>query len=128
MRYLLATGILAALTLALAGAAFAHEVGDVQEVERDAFGTPPDASKEQKHAGDSVAFKELLETRPKSGMLVRFTDVRSRRAKSACSASVLPCCGHPRAMVARWRSIRARASAGSNADWVTSVAPWWMTA
>ena len=74
MRYLLATGLVAGLTLAVAGAAFAHEVGDVQAVERNAFGTPPDASKEPKHAGDAVAFKELLETLPKSGMLVRFTD------------------------------------------------------
>ena len=43
MRYLLATGLVAALTLAVAGAAFADDVGDVQAVERDAFGTPPDA-------------------------------------------------------------------------------------
>jgi hypothetical protein len=74
MRYLLATGLVAGLSLALAGAAFAHEVGDVQAVERDAFGTPPDASKAAKHAGDPVAFKELLETLRQSGMLVRFTD------------------------------------------------------
>jgi hypothetical protein len=74
MRYLLATGLVAGLTLALAGAAFAHEVGDVQAVEQNAFGTPPDASKAAKHAGDPVAFKELLETLQQSGMLVRFTD------------------------------------------------------
>jgi hypothetical protein len=74
MRYLLATGLVAALTLAVAGAAFAHEVGDVQAVEHSAFGTPPDASKEPKRAGDTVAFKELLETLSQSGMLVRFTD------------------------------------------------------
>jgi hypothetical protein len=74
MRYLLATGVVAGLTLALAGAAFAHEVGDVQAVEQNAFGTPPDASKAAKHAGDTVAFKELLETLQQSGMLVRFTD------------------------------------------------------
>src|SRR5690242_6551589 len=74
MRYLLATGLVAALSLALAGAAFAHEVGDVQAVEHDAYGTPPDASKEPKRAGDPVAFKELLETMTRSGLLVRFTD------------------------------------------------------
>jgi hypothetical protein len=74
MRYLLATGLVAVLTLALAGAAFAHEVGDVQAVEHDAFGTPPDATKAAKHAGDTVAFKELLETLQQSGMLVRFSD------------------------------------------------------
>jgi len=74
MRYLLATGLVAALTLAIAGAAFADDVGDVQAVERDAFGTPPDASKAAKHSGDPVAFKELLETLQQSGMLVRFTD------------------------------------------------------
>lgn len=74
MRYLLATGLVAALTLALAGAAFANDVGDVQAVQRDAFGTPPDAVKEAKRAGDPVAFKELLETLAQSGMLVRFTD------------------------------------------------------
>jgi hypothetical protein len=43
-------------------------------VEQNAFGTPPDASKAAKHAGDPVAFKELLETLQQSGMLVRFTD------------------------------------------------------
>jgi hypothetical protein len=74
MRYLIATGLVAALTLAVAGAAFAHEVGDVQAVEHNAFGTPPDASKGAKHAGDPVAFKELLETVEQSGLLVRFTD------------------------------------------------------
>lgn len=74
MRYLLATGLVAVLTLAVAGAAFANEVGDVQAVEHNAFGTPPEASKEAKHAGDPVAFKELLETLEQSGMLVRFSD------------------------------------------------------
>jgi hypothetical protein len=74
MRTLLATGIVAALTIALAGAAFAHEVGGVQAVEHSAYGTLPNASKEQKHAGDPVSFQELLETLAQSGMLVRFTD------------------------------------------------------
>jgi hypothetical protein len=74
MRCLLATGLVAALSLAVAGAAFAHEVGDVQAVEHDAYGTPPDASKGPKRAGDPVAFKELLETMTRSGLLVRFTD------------------------------------------------------
>ncbi|HVY98201.1 MAG TPA: FecR family protein [Dongiaceae bacterium] len=74
MRHLIATGLAAGLTLALAGAAFGSEVGDVQAVERSAFGTPPDASKEPKRAGDPVAFKELLETLTRSGMLVRFSD------------------------------------------------------
>ena len=74
MRYLLATGLVVGLTLAVAGAAFAREVGDVQAVERDAFGTPPDAAKEAKRAGDPVAFKELLETLAQSGLLVRFSD------------------------------------------------------
>jgi len=74
MRYLLATGLVAVLTLAVAGAAFAQGVGDVQAVEHNAFGTPPEASKEPKRAGDTVAFKELLETLEQSGMLVRFSD------------------------------------------------------
>ena len=74
MRYLLATGLVVGLTLAVASAAFAREVGDVQAVERDAFGTPPDAAKEAKRAGDPVAFKELLETLAQSGLLVRFSD------------------------------------------------------
>jgi hypothetical protein len=74
MRYLLATGLVAGLTLAVAGTAFANEVGDVQAVEHDAFGTPPEASKSAKHTGDAVAFKELLETLAQSGLLVRFND------------------------------------------------------
>jgi len=74
MRFLLATGILAALNLALAAPASAHEVGNVQAVEHSAFGTPPDAAKEPKRSGDPVAFKELLETLAQSGLLVRFSD------------------------------------------------------
>jgi hypothetical protein len=63
-----------------------------------------------------------------SGMLVRRTDDRSRRAKDGWAAMVLPCWGQPRVMVARCFSMRSSASPASKAGIVTSVAPWWTTA
>lgn len=49
-------------------------VGDVETVQRDAYGTPPNSARAAKHNGDGVAFEELLETLQKSGMLVKFND------------------------------------------------------
>ena len=58
-----------------------------------------------------------------SGMLVRTTDDRSRDANDGCAAIVVPCWGHPIAIVARSCSIRSSAVPASNELWVTSVAP-----
>jgi uncharacterized membrane protein YgcG len=64
----------ATTTAATFGAALNNEVGDVETIQESAYGTPPDAAKEAKHPGDGVAYQELLETRPKSGMRVKLDD------------------------------------------------------
>lgn len=56
------------------GAALTTPVGDVEAVEKDAYGTPPDAARGSMHKGDDVAYQELLETLQKSGVLVKFKD------------------------------------------------------
>jgi hypothetical protein len=56
------------------GVAHASDVGDVQAVKLNAYGTRPNADKELKRKGDAIAFQELLETLHESGMLVRFAD------------------------------------------------------
>lgn len=70
----IATVLVGATSVAAYATAPASNVGSVETVERSAYGTPPNASKESKHRGDAVAYQELLETMQKSGMLVRFSD------------------------------------------------------
>jgi hypothetical protein len=66
---------LAVLVLA-AGAVKASNpgVGAITRVANNVYGTPPEASREPQHAGDPVAFQELLETLNDSAALVRFID------------------------------------------------------
>jgi hypothetical protein len=59
---------------ASAGAADPSDVGSMERVTLNAYGTPPQASRRPMHPGDRVAFKELLETLVNSGALVRFVD------------------------------------------------------
>ena len=71
----IATVLFGATTVAATyGAAMTTPVGDVEAVQEDAYGTPPEAARETKHRGDGVAYQELLETLKKSGMLVKFND------------------------------------------------------
>jgi len=71
----IATILFGATTIAATyGAALTTPVGDVEAVQEDAYGTPPDAAREEKHRGDDVAYQEMLETLQKSGMLVKFND------------------------------------------------------
>jgi hypothetical protein len=70
----LATGFASVLLAVLNSAALAASVGDVEAVQQSAFGTPPNAGKEVKRKGDDIAYRELLETLPQSGLLVRFSD------------------------------------------------------
>jgi hypothetical protein len=49
-------------------------VGDVQIVQLNAYGTPPNAPRVPKRKGDIVIYQETLETLKLSGMLVRFDD------------------------------------------------------
>ena len=71
----IATILFGATTIAATyGAALTKTVGDVEAVQQNAYGTPPDASRAQKRKGDDIAYQELLETLQKSGMLVKFED------------------------------------------------------
>ena len=77
MRIALMTALAAASSLAFCWAAFADtgaNVGDVQIVQLNAYGTPPNAPRVPKRKGDSVMFQEILETQKLSGLLVRFDD------------------------------------------------------
>jgi hypothetical protein len=62
------------LSAIVAAEASSQDVGSVEKVTRNVYGTPPQASRAPQHPGDSVAFQELLETLPDSAALVRFID------------------------------------------------------
>jgi FecR protein len=51
-----------------------QDVGAIEKVTRNVYGTPPQASRIPQYPGDKVAFQELLETLPESSALVRFID------------------------------------------------------
>lgn len=71
----IATILFGATTIAVTyGAALTTPVGDVEQVQQDAYGTPPDAARAAKHRGDDVVFQEALETLQKSAMQVKFND------------------------------------------------------
>jgi hypothetical protein len=59
---------------ALSNNALARDVGDVEAVTHTAYGTPPSAAKSPKREGDPVAYRELLETQERSGLLLRLAD------------------------------------------------------
>jgi hypothetical protein len=72
------SGLIAGLTGAcfLMGAmdADANEVGAMAQVQRTVYGVPPQGSQSVKREGDTVLFKEALETVANSGALIRFID------------------------------------------------------
>jgi hypothetical protein len=71
----IATILFGATTIAVTyGAALTTPVGDVEQVQQDAFGTPPDAAREAKRRGDDVVYQESLETLRKSALQVKFND------------------------------------------------------
>jgi len=70
----IATILFGATTIAATYGAALTTIGDVEAVQQSAYGTPPNAAKAVKRAGDGVAYQELLETLQKSGMLVKFSD------------------------------------------------------
>jgi hypothetical protein len=60
--------------LAGASPAAADDVGAVEVVKRNVYGTPPEGSEMPKHAGNPVAYKETIKTLIDSAALIRFTD------------------------------------------------------
>jgi hypothetical protein len=65
---------LAVLAATVNAEASSQDVGSVEKVARNVYGTPPQASRAPQHPGDTVAFQELLETLTDSAALVRFID------------------------------------------------------
>jgi ferric-dicitrate binding protein FerR (iron transport regulator) len=74
MRTQIIAAVAAAFTAAISGAALASDAGVVETVAETAYGTAPSQTKVEKHAGDAVKHRELLETSQSGGMKVKFAD------------------------------------------------------
>jgi ferric-dicitrate binding protein FerR (iron transport regulator) len=74
MRTQIIAAVAAAFTAAISSAALASDAGVVETVAETAYGTAPSQTKVEKHAGDVVQHRELLETSKSGGMKVKFTD------------------------------------------------------
>jgi len=66
---------IAVLAVTMADAvASSQDVGAIEKITLNVYGTPPEASRAPQRPGDPVAFQELLETLNDSAALVRFID------------------------------------------------------
>ena len=74
MRIQIIAAVAAAFTAAISSAALASDAGMVETVAETAYGTAPSKTKTEKHVGDVVQHRELLETSQAGGMKVKFTD------------------------------------------------------
>jgi hypothetical protein len=74
MRIQIIAAVAAAFTAAISSAALASDAGVVETVAETAYGTAPSQTKVEKHAGDIVQHRELLETSQSGAMKVKFTD------------------------------------------------------
>jgi ferric-dicitrate binding protein FerR (iron transport regulator) len=74
MRSRIIAAVAAAFTAALSSAALASDAGVVETIAETAYGTAPNQEKLEKHPGDVVRHRELLETSDKGAMKVKFTD------------------------------------------------------
>jgi hypothetical protein len=74
MRIQILAAVAAAFTAAISSAALASDAGVVETVAETAYGTAPSQSRMEKHAGDMVQHRELLETSGAGAMKVKFTD------------------------------------------------------
>src|SRR5687768_12432223 len=74
MRTQIIAAAAAAFTAAISSAALASDAGMVQTVAETAYGTAPSHARIEKHAGDMVEHRELLETSKSGGMKVKFVD------------------------------------------------------
>jgi ferric-dicitrate binding protein FerR (iron transport regulator) len=74
MRTQIIAAVAAAFTAAISSAALASDAGVVETVAETAYGTAPSQSRVEKHAGDVVQHRELLETSQSGGLKVKFTD------------------------------------------------------
>jgi len=74
MRIQIIAAVAAAFTAAISSAALANDAGVVETTAKSAFGTVPNMGKVEKHAGDPVMHRELLETSKSGGMKVKLAD------------------------------------------------------
>jgi ferric-dicitrate binding protein FerR (iron transport regulator) len=74
MRSPIIAAVAAAITAVLSSAALASDAGVVETVAETAYGTAPSQTRIEKHAGDTVQHRELLETSKSGAMKVKFTD------------------------------------------------------
>jgi len=74
MRIQIIAAVAAAFTAAISSAALANDAGVVETIADTAYGTAPSQTRTEKHAGDVVQHRELLETSKSGGIKVKFTD------------------------------------------------------
>ena len=74
MHIRIIAAVAAAFTAAISSAALAGDAGVVETVAETAYGTAPSQTRMEKHAGDVVQHRELLETSKSGAMKVRFAD------------------------------------------------------
>jgi len=74
MRIQIIAAVAAAFTAAISSAALASDAGVVETVAETAYGTVSNDTRIEKHVGDRVQHRELLETSKSGGMNVKFTD------------------------------------------------------
>jgi ferric-dicitrate binding protein FerR (iron transport regulator) len=74
MRIQIIAAVAAAFTAAISSAALASDAGVVETVAETAYGTASNQTRIEKHVGDRVQHRELLETSKSGGMNVKFTD------------------------------------------------------
>jgi len=74
MRTQIIAAVAAAFTAAISSAALASDAGVVETTTAKVFGTAPSMGKAEKHAGDTVVHRELLETSEQGKMKVKLAD------------------------------------------------------
>jgi ferric-dicitrate binding protein FerR (iron transport regulator) len=89
MRTQIITAVAAAFTAAISSAALASDAGVVEAVAETAYGTAPSQTKIEKHAGDVVQHRELLQTSQSGGMKVKLTDGSKLDLGAASTAFVV---------------------------------------
>jgi len=74
MRTQIIAAVTAAFTAAISSAALASDAGVVETTAAKAYGTAPSMGKTEKHSGDAVVHRELLETSEQGSMKVKLAD------------------------------------------------------
>jgi ferric-dicitrate binding protein FerR (iron transport regulator) len=73
MRKPIAT-LAAVLCASFSSAAFAGQIGVIEQIEQAAYGVAPDSPRAEMHKGDALVHQELLETAAQGGLQARLTD------------------------------------------------------